>query len=203
MATAVLDTYAGLQGAVLTWANRGDAVVGDQVVNFVRLGEERIYRTLRLSGMVTVGTLTIPAAANYVALPAGWLEFKRISSAAEHRIEYMPPDALYDLPAPGDASRYSIEGDRLIYGQTPAANLTLDVRYYARPDYLAITPTNWLLTQAPSLFLYAALVELAVFTRNAAMLDQFGGMFDKVKGEMQSVDGAATVSGGRLRLRRA
>jgi len=197
------SSYTDLKTSVQAWLARGDSLVTDRIPDFIRLGEERIGRQLRVSGMVSQPTtLTILAGQNWVALPSDWLAFKRIRSAAEPRIEYMTPDALEDLPPCGDARAYSIEGRRLIYGQTPSVNLALTVRYYQRPAYLQDAASNWLLTEAPSVYLYAALVEGAMFIKNSAKAGEWGTLFDKAVDELQSVDDAAAVSGSNLRMRR-
>jgi hypothetical protein len=198
-----LSNYTDLKTSVQAWLARGDSLVIDRIPDFIRLGEERIGRRLRISGMVSLPiTLTIAAGQNWVALPDDFLEFKRIRSDAEPLIEYMAPDALSDLPPSGDASKYSIEGRRLMYGQTPAADLSLTVKYYQRPPYLSGAASTWLLTEAPSVYLYAALVEGAMFIKNSAKAGEWGTLFDKAVDELQSVDDAAAVSGSRLRMRR-
>lgn len=199
-----LSTYLELKTSVQAWLVRNDALVVNRIPDFIRLGETRIGRKLRVSGLVSLPTtLTITAGQNWVALPADWLAFKRIYSAAESRIEYMAPDALEDLPPRGDASKYSIEGRRLIYGQTPSANLPLTVKYYARLPRLAVdTDTNWLLTESPDIYLYAALLEGAMFIKDSAKAGEWGTLFDKAVADAQSTDDAAMISGSALRMRR-
>lgn len=198
-----LDSYTALRTSVQAWLARADSLVIDRIPDFIRLGEERIGRKLRVSGMVSPPTtLTIVAGQNWVALPADFLAFKRIRTDAEPLIEYMAPDALDDLPPAGDASKYSIEGRRLIYGQTPTVDLPLTVKYYQRIPFLQDASSTWLLTEAPSVYLYAALVEGAMFIKNSAKAGEWGTLFDKAVAELQSVDDAAMVSGSRLRMQR-
>lgn len=196
-----LSSYTDLQDAVKDWASRFDTTVSNRVPDFIRLGEERLWQRVRAQWGIEHTTLTIPANQNWVALPAGWLEFKRIKSAAESRIEYMSADALEDLPPPGDATKYSIEGGRLIYGQTPAADLVLTTKYYKMPGLLATSGTTWLLERAPSIYLYAALIELAIFTKNPERTAEYGALLDKAIENFQSADEASLVSGSRLRMR--
>lgn len=197
------SNYTELKTSVQAWLARGDSLVIDRIPDFIRLGEERINRDLRVAAMIAPpSTLTIVAGQNWVDLPDDWLEFKRVRSAAEPLIEYMSPDALEDLPPNGDASKYSIEGYRLIYGQTPTANLALTVRYYAWIPFLATNPTTWLLDLAPSIYLYAALLEGALFTKNSKAAGEWGTLYDKAVAALQGTDEAATISGSRLRLRR-
>lgn len=195
-----LSNLTELQAAVPTWAARGDPAFITMVPDFIRLGEARIWRRLRVSDMVVRAVLTVPADQNWVALPNDWLEFKRIRSDAEKLVEYMPSDHLDSLPPCGDASKYSLEGRTLLYGQTPGADLALDVRYYRHPGFLGDVQTTWLMTKAPAAYLYAALVESALFVKNSAKAGEWGTLLDKELGELKSADDAASVSGGRLRI---
>lgn len=198
-----ISNYTDLQTAVKDWSNRFDTTVAARVPDFIRLAEERIWQTgehvVRSQWGVTNAPLVVPAAQNWVALPTDWLGFVRIRSSAEPRIEYLPPDQLEGLPQPGNASKYSVEGGRLLYGQTPGANLTLTVRYYAHPGLLATVATTWLLQKAPSIYLYAALLEAAIFIKNSAKVSEFGALLDKALVGFDSVERASLISGGRLR----
>lgn len=204
-----ISTYAELKSAVQYWTGRGDSKVISRIPDFIRLGEERIFysgeRLLRVSDMITVlSPFTIAAGTNYAALPADWLQFARVRSDAQPLIEYMSPDALEDLPSPGSETAYTIEGRRFIYGQTPSVSLNLTARYYARPAYLtADADTNWLLTKAPSVYLYAALLEFALFVKDSNRAGEWGTLLDKAITGLESGDAAAMVAGGRLRQRRA
>lgn len=195
--------YVDLQASVQAWLARGDSLVIGRIPDFIRLGELRINRDLRVAAMIAPpSTLTIVAGQNWVALPDDWLAFKRVRSAAEPLIEYMAPDALEDLAPAGDASKYSIEGYRLIYGQTPTVNLALTVRYYAWIPYLATAGATWLLDISPDIYLYASLLEAAMFVKNSKAAGEYGSLYDKAVAALQSADEAANVSGSRLRLQR-
>lgn len=196
-----LATYSDLVAAVNEWAARGNTSFTSRTADFIALGEARIWKRLRVSDMVAASTLVVPAAQNWVALPADWLAFKRVRSSTEGLIEYLPADQIDDLVSgTGDASKYSVEGRRLIYGQTPTANLTLSIRYYQHPGAVATaTPVPWLLTKSPGAYLYAALLESALFVKNSAKAGEWGTLLDKELADLDSADRAAMVSGGRLR----
>lgn len=198
---ASFTTYAGLVTAVADWAARGDPAFTARVPDFIALGEARIWRRLRVSDMIVSTTLAVPGGQNYVAVPADWLAFKRVSYSANGRtrVEYLPPDQLADLPVTGDQTKYTVEGRRLIYGQTPGSTLNLAVRYYQHPGFLQTVTTTWLLTKAPATYLYAALIEGALFVKNSAKAGEWGTLLDKELSELDSQDKAALIGDGRLR----
>lgn len=195
-----LSTYTELQASVMAWMVRTDSVISARVPDFIRLGETRLFRRLRLSGMISpTATLTVPAGQNWVALPDDWLAFKRLRTAAEPKLNYLPADQLADLPGDGDATVYSIEGRRFYYGQTPGANLAFTMAYYQRPAALSTTGSNWVLTENPDLYLYAALIEGWQFAQNSAKAGEYGTLFEKAVSDAMSADQAALISGGPLR----
>ena len=57
---------------------------------------------------------------------------------------------------------YAIDGRQLLFS-APVADVTL--RYYKRSSPLINTDTNWLFAADPGLYLYAALIEVAVFSK--------------------------------------
>lgn len=219
----MITDYGTLQSAVQDWANRMDSSVVARTQDMIRLGEDRIFRTnpavqnagvIRSQWMITRATLTIPAGQNWVALPTDWLAFARITlptvpaidGSQSNEVEYVMPDLLEDLPTPGNANLYSIEGGRLLYGlPQPAGGLDqpLSVKYYAHPGNLSSSLTStWLLQQAPSIYLYAALVEAAIYLKRLDKAQEYQGRLDGSIEGFKSQEKAALISGSRLRMRR-
>jgi hypothetical protein len=166
--------------------------------------------------MIERATLTIPAGQNWCALPAGWLAFSRITLPGNptqnnggNVVEWMPPDMLEDLPTPGNANVYSIEGGRLLYGAVQDATglaQDLNVKYFKHPGNLGsvLAPdTTFLLAQAPSIYLYAALVEAAIYVKKSDKIAEYGLLLDKAIEGFMSVEKAAQYSGSAIRFRRA
>jgi hypothetical protein len=217
-----IANYSDLQNAVRDFGNRIDSSVTARTTDFIRLGEDRIWRTnengvIRSQWGITNTPLVIPAGQNYVALPTDWLQFKRITlpnvpaldGSNANIVEYMSPDMLEDLPPPGNANAYSVEGGLLLYGLPQAsggAAQPLTCRYYAHPGNLgsggALT-TTWLLTMAPSIYLYASLIELAIYVKKTDKIAEYGSLLDKAIDGFMSTERASTQPAGRARYRRA
>jgi hypothetical protein len=215
-----IASYTDLQTAVQDFGNRIDSSVAARTADFIRLGEDRIWYTnengvVRSQWGMVKTTLTIPAGLNYVALPADWMQFKRITlpnvpaldGSNANVVEYMSPDLLEDLTPPGNANAYSIEGGLLLYGLPQAsggAAQPLTCRYYAHPGNLSTTvPNTWLLTKVPSIYLYAALIEMAIYVKKSDKIAEYGALLDKAIGGFMSTERAATQPAGRSRYRRA
>lgn len=198
-----ITNYSELQTAVLNWSARGDTSFTSKVTDFIRLGEERIWRELRVNRMIEFSTLTIVADQNWVALPDNWVEFDTLSiqdGGRSRKLEYRSYDSLLEQDECAGRYYYSIKGTRLVYGVTPSSDADIEVTYFKRQDPLATTSTNWLLTDSPSVYLYAALLEGAVYAKNAGKAGEYGTLFDKAMTQVHDMDAAAKVSGSRLRM---
>ena len=67
----------------------------------------------------------------------------------------------------------------------PAATGKLDLTYYARlPPLTEAQPTNWLITKAPEIYLYGALLEAMLFQKDEERSGQWFGLLDKRLGEV-------------------
>lgn len=197
-----LLNYAALVAMVPDYAGRGDPRFITRVPDFIALGEARIFRTLRTREMIVSTTLPIVAAANTSALPADFLDFARVSAPNQPRVEYMPADQLYDLPQPGDETRYTIDGLNLVYGiAAPAGGLSIAVRYYQHPGNLGtvLGGSTWLLQKNPQVYLYAALCEAALWAKNPSKAGEWGTLLDKEIDGLMSQDRAQQANAGRLR----
>jgi hypothetical protein len=216
-----IATYADLSTAVLDWLGRpGDATfVGPRVPDLIAAGEQLIWygtgeddavpcEPLRLRFMET---LTDPA--SYVttggtatlALPAGFLGLvrnRRLSLATNPVtvLEFMGDeqiDARWIGSYSGKPHAYTLEGDNLRLAPTPDTAYGVSMAYYKKPDSLSVTPTNWLLTNAPMTYLYAALVAAAPFMKNDAWLGTWAQLYrSSVAGLMRS--DRMDREGGRL-----
>lgn len=212
--------YGTLQSAVQDFANRIDSSVVARTGDMIRLAEDRIWRTnpngvIRSQSMITRVPLVIPAGQNWVALPSDWLAFSRLTlpsvpaldGSQSNELEYVSPDRLEDLPPPGNANLYSIEGGRLLYGlpqQAGGLDQTINAKYFAHPGNLSASLTStWLLQQAPSIYLYAALVECAIYVKRLDKAQEYQGRLDGSIAGFMSTEKAALISGSRIRYRRA
>lgn len=169
-----LDTYTDLKNAVINWPDlSGEGDIEAAADDLITLGEARIYRTLRLRRMIT--TLSVadldPAVSSYT-LPSDFLEVERVKGPSAESLEYRPANELDTWGwEPDDPALYSIEGSDLLFAPVVTG---FELRYYALPLPLVTTNTNWLLTKAPGLYLYSALIDAAIFSKET---DQEAGRY--------------------------
>lgn len=151
-----LDTYAGLQTAILSWLARpGDTLVEPAVPDMIRLFEREATRRLKVAGAEKRASLT--ALSSAVLLPADFGEL-RLATSGGINLTYVPP---HQLPGGGGSpAHYTIVGNELHLGPGPDQTCTVEIIYQSGvPPLSDSNPTNWLLDQHPDCYLFGALTE--------------------------------------------
>jgi hypothetical protein len=200
-----LANYADLLASVANWAHRTDltAILPDCVA----LAEARIQRDILLRTQTVTSTLTTTAGVQSVALPADWLEFENVSVATtpEKQLSYVTIEQLdtnYPFGAStGIPSVYTIEGSNILFGQTPDTAYTINIIYYAKFPSLITSSTNWLLTNHPSIYLNAVLVEVMSYIRDNENLSLFNQRYADAIAQLDKQNDRAIHSGSVLRVR--
>ena len=200
-----LATYTDLQTSVANWLHRTD--LASYIPDFVALAEARISRDIRLRSQVTSANILTVASTRSASLPAGWLEFENVTVVGDPdaqlnfaNIQYL--DTKYpNNGATGKPVMHSIEGQSILFGPTPDAVYTINTLYYKRWDPLATTPTNWLLTNHPSLYLFATLAEAAPFLQNDERASLWESKYAADVIKLQTSDDAGQFSGSSLRIK--
>lgn len=200
-----LTTYSGLKDSIASWLKRTDLTTN--IPDFIELAEARIARDLRLRKQITQATLTTTAGVQTVALPADWLEFENVNILTSPprnltyvNIEHM--DVRFPSDFTGTPAVYTMEGEHMLFGPVPDAAYSVDVFYYARLAALSDSnATNWLLTNHPSIYLFAALAEAEPFMHNDQRAGMWEAKYAKEVNDLQSSDDAGMFSGSALRVR--
>lgn len=200
-----LNTYAGLKTSIAAWLKRSDltTIIPDLVV----LAEARIARDLRLRRQIVSANLKLTASVQGVDLPLDWLEFENVTLNGDPprqltyvNIEHL--DSKYPSTWTGMPAVYTLEGDKILFGPTPDKAYTAGVFYYGKFAALsADTDTNWLLTNHPSIYLFAALAEAEPYLVNDNRAVMWEAKYSKDMNELQTADDAAMFSGTALRVR--
>lgn len=202
---ALDGTYTGLKQSVADWLNRSDltAYIPDLIV----LAEARIARDLRLRSQVTSATITTIAGQQGASLPTGWLEFENVTVSGNPDVQMTYVNIQHlDTKFPnngytGQPVVYSIEGQQILFGPVPDAVYTLPVLYYKRFDPLSTTATNWLLSNHPGVYLWAALSEAAPFLKDDARAQMWEAKYQADMNRLQESDNDGQFSGSALRVR--
>jgi hypothetical protein len=200
-----LTTYNELKSSVADWLNRTDltAVVPD----FISLAEAQIERTLRTRQMIVRATASIDS--EYSAVPADFLETKsiKLNTSPVTPLQFESVDALDSMKgtmylANGKPLYFGIVGGQIRVLPVPDSTYTAELTYYAKLSKLSSTnATNWLLTQAPDVYLYGALMQAAPYLKDDDRITIWATMYTRGLEELQVADDRGATSGGSILMR--
>lgn len=200
-----LTTYSELKTSVADWLNRTDltAVVPD----FISLAEAQIERTLRTRQMIVRSQADIDT--EYSATPADFLETKsiKLNTTPVTALQFESIDAMEMLkgttyPAAGKPRLFTIVGGQIRVLPVPDAAYRAELIYYAKLSKLSdANTTNWLLTQAPDVYLYGALVQASPYLKDDARITVWASLYQRGLDELQVADDRGATSGGSILMR--
>lgn len=178
-----LSNYTDLQAAVANHLHRNDltAIIPD----LIALAESRIARTVRVCAMENRATGT--SSGQTIALPDGFLELRSLQIVVggdTKSLSYIAPERVGS--AEGEPQSYSIIGDNIyLY---PYGSYSYVLTYYKKFDPLATSSTNWLLTNAPEIYLYGTLVEATPYVMDDARLATYSQLFSSAVIDLERSD---------------
>lgn len=169
-----LTTYSELQTAVANWLSRDDLT--SRIPEFISLCEAKLNRELTVRQMetrVTTSCDTTDAEPEFISLPDDFQSMRRIrlsSVTGKPRLKYLSgtqaDEFRYgDDNTSGQPSHFTIMGSEIELIPTPDSDYTIEMVYRKNIPALASNSTNWLLTFAPDVYLYGALLESAPYIK--------------------------------------
>lgn len=200
---AITD-YSSLQTTIANYLARTDLTA--QIPDFIRLAETRMRRELRIRQMMKSATTTTTGGDATVALPPDFLEARDliVQSNPVRVITYVSPSVFSrntrstESGVPVD---YTILATEFKFAPIPDTNYTLEILYFAAPDYLSNANTsNVFLAVCPDLLLYGALIEAEPYLMNDARLQVWAGMYQKGVDALTTSDEQAQYSGVPLAM---
>lgn len=166
-----ITNYTELKASVADWLNREDLTT--QIPDFIAFAEARLNRTLRTREMLTRRRTVTTS--GFTGLPVDYLETYQLqlptnATNTPEPLTYVGPNeaAHYKATSMGGKTRYyTIIDGAFELIPTPSTGAELTITYYAKiPTLSASQPSNWLLTKAPDLYLYATLANAAPYLNN-------------------------------------
>ena len=173
-----IASYVDLKTAVATFLNRSNLTA--LIPDFIALAETRmmygmqgqiVCEPLRIRAMETSADVAISG--QTASLPTGYLQSRRfyINTDPIGELGYIVPDVFwrtYISSTTGQPRRFTVEGENFVFGPTPDGAYTGKILYYQKLAALANDDdTNWVLTNAPGIYLHGALAEAYAYARNS------------------------------------
>lgn len=177
-----------LKGSALAALGLGDIVLG-QSVQLYDDGAELILMP---------GSGNAPLPANYLAMRSLYLD-----TMPRRSLEYIGPEQLnkdFASVWQDQPTSYTIEADCLRFGTPPDSAYNVVALYYQKFGALS-SATNWMMTNAPSVYLYGSLMEAAIFLGDDTASQRFLVLYRSACNALQAQDTRDRHSGSTLRIR--
>jgi len=199
-----IANYSELNTAVANWLDRDDLT--DRIPEFIALCEARFNRLLRIRAMEYKQTASTVSGQRNLALPTGFIQMRNLQINASPIVpmQYVTPeiyDRLYGSTLTGTPQMYTIIADEIQLGPIPGSVLTIEMLFYKKFDALtAAATTNWMITNAPDVYLYGCLLEAEPFIMNDPRVQLWATAFKQAIADIQEQDNKDRHSGSALRV---
>lgn len=192
------SSYADLQASVGRWLKRNN--LSDAAPDFIALAEARLNRRIRVRQMRNYyyNTPSQP----FVTLPGDYNEAVRLTYAGR------PLDFISEVAADecmnnvDGMNKYTIAGNKIWLLTAIDGTSKLALHYYQGIEALSDTNTsNWLLEDAPDIYLYASLLEAEPFIKNDERIAVWSQALETAIKDLHDNDRDSQYSGSSLGMR--
>jgi len=194
------NTYDDLKTSISNWADRDD--LNSFIPDFIALCEARFNRELRLRSMEQKEYAdTVGGQANY-ALPTNYLMMRefRLNTNPTVSLTYVSPE-IYEAwnLGSGEPKFYTIIANEIRLGPTPAGVYEMEMLFWRKfPNLSSTVASNWMLANAPDVYLYGALMEMEPFVQNDERLAVWAAGYHRAIENIQLQDDKDRHSGSAL-----
>ena len=200
---SIID-YTTLRAAVADWPNHASTKFVARVATFIQGAEVRANRWLRDRNMQAQNTATISA--RLTELPEGFAE----PISAQARLGGVETWANLD-PAPiewlnaaeqgaslGRPRYFGVQGRSLVLSPAPDQAYSIKLTYFQRLPPLSVSnPSNWLLEEAPDVYLHGALIGAYEYLKAWDVASRFEAKFMSGLAELKA---AKRTLAGKLKV---
>jgi len=209
----MITDYTSLQTAVIEWLARDqDTTLISRVPSLIQLSEAKFNRLLFVRQMEQRSyTLTDPNASEpeFIELPTDFQSMRRIrltSVTGKPRLQFKTPQQMDEWRysngnTTGQPQFFSIFGTELEFAPTPDGIYTIEMFYRKNIPNLADNTTNWLLSLAPDLYLYGALMEAAPYLKEDARIAVWAAGLKTTLDDLNYLGNISTFNAGPLVMR--
>lgn len=189
-----ISTFEELKTAASEWLAHDD--VSARVEDLIALAEASLNRRLSLRQSQKSATGTV-GSTGQITLPTDFLEIEAftVDTGANYlAMTYMDPPSFFGAvgqSGSGYPRYYTIVGETLYVMPKPDSTTTYNytILYLSRiPALSSTTTTNWLLTIAPDLYLFATLLQAEPYLHNDPRIPLWQMMVNNAISELQGQD---------------
>lgn len=204
-----LTNYADLEAAVANWLKRSDLTAN--IPDFITLAEAQMNRDfmgmnppLRAMENTQTGNLsTTSSPPALLALPSGYLGTKRfqIQESGYYRaLKYKPPEEMAVYSVNDRPEYYTLNGENLELGAPPDTTYAYAWTYYK--GFAALSGgVNWVITNAPDIYLYCTLLQAEPFLKNDKRILVWAQFYQNALDKLEIANRVDRQSGSTLQMR--
>lgn len=202
-----INTYATLKTAISDFLNRDDLT--SAIDNFIALAEAQINRDVRHWKMEKRASGQQSGGDEYMQIPADWMETIRfhVTDNGTSPLDLISRKAMEDKragaeDATGTPRYYAHADSQFQLYPTPSATTNTELLYYAKlPALSSSNADNWLLLEAPDVYLYGALLHSAPYLGEDERIAVWAQMYSAAVTQLNQSSEDARYSGSGLTLK--
>jgi len=202
-----ITNYSNLQTTISDFLNRDDLT--SVLPTFIQLAEAQLNRDLRHWKMEVRASGQQTGGDAYMQIPADWLETIRfhITDGGTKPLDLISRKALEDKRAGNEnmsgTPRYYTHADsQFELYPTPNEDTNTELLYFAKiPSLSDGNTTNWLLEDAPDVYLYGALLHSAPYLAEDERVGVWAQMYGASVQRLNDSSDDARMSGSGLTLK--
>jgi len=210
--TQIVD-YTSLQAGITEYLARDqDATLTARIPTFIQFAEAKFNRQLFVRQMERRATALVNTASSepeFISLPSDFQSMRRVrlsSVTGKPCLEFKSGTQMdeYRFARSDVAAQpryFTVFGDEIELAPTPDAAYTIEMVYRQVVPSLGSNGTNWLLTLAPDLYLYGALLESAPYIKEDARIQTWGLGFTGALGDLNNLGLTSTFNAGPMTVR--
>lgn len=210
---AGISNYTDLQTAVTEWLARDqDTTLIARIPTFIQLAETKFNRELFVRQMEQRATTIVDTTSiepEFISLPDDFQSMRRVrlkSVTGRPCLEFRSGTQMDEFRysrgnATGQPQYFTIFGSEMELGPTPDSNYTIEMVYRSVVPPLSLNATNWLLTLAPDLYLYGALLESAPYIKEDERIKTWGLGFKTALDGLNNLGLTSTFNAGPMNMR--
>lgn len=210
--TEIVD-YPSLQTAVTEYLARDqDTTLIARIPSFIQLAEAKFNRQLFVRQMENRAIAVVDLTSiepEFIALPSDFQSMRRVrlsSVTGKPPLEFrsglqMDEFRFQSADVAAQPCYFTVFGNEIELAPTPDQAYTIEMVYRANIPPLATNTTNWLLTLAPDLYLYGALLESAPYIKEDARIQTWGLGFTGALSDLNNLGLTSTFNAGPMTVR--
>ena len=201
-----LTNFTGLKASIADFLNRDDLT--SVIPDFVALAEAQINRDVRHWKMEARSSGQQTNLDEYMQIPPDWVETIRLhlTGSGTTVVNLVSRDAMADKRAAnenatGTPSMYTHADGQFQLFPTPSQDTDFELLYYQKIPSLISNADNWLLLEAPDVYLYGSLLHSAPYLAEDQRVAVWAQMYSAAVARLNESSEDARFSGSGLTLK--